>query len=254
MSILPLVLLYLANQKSGGAKKSAVKAAPKWPTPRTHPTPPRRVPALPPMPPMPHEKAAAKKATPAEHAAAEEHHVETHRAEPHTTAAHKDSATALHNIQQRAPAPAHAAQHVERHARPTVIRTSAPPAVTRLPAHKVKHKRKHKKKRKPTPAAAQTSAASPEPGVVSVANTQKILVKLGWRGDLTTQGALSTALNDGEYGPVTARDWAQSANKRGLDPTYTRLGPNTAGVNPQTYDTLKTVAFGSAAISGIRIP
>lgn len=92
------------------------------------------------------------------------------------------------------------------------------------------------------------------PGNVAVSDAQRILVGLGWRGHLTTSGPLHPELKDGEFGPVTADDWAQSARKRGLDPTFARVGPTTAHVDRKTYETLKQVAQSKGAVIVGRIP
>jgi hypothetical protein len=106
----------------------------------------------------------------------------------------------------------------------------------------------------PEPAAA-TTAETPPPAGTSVASVQRILVGLGWRGHLTTQGALQPSLTDGEYGPVTHDDWQQSARKRGLDPAFERLGPNTVEVNPDTYAALRELARSrGATVDGRRRP
>jgi hypothetical protein len=96
-----------------------------------------------------------------------------------------------------------------------------------------------------------TRAASHDDGSRSVAKVQSILRGMGWKGDLKTSGPLSPALTDGEFGPVTRRDWQQSANKRGLDPTFERLGPNTVRVSPATYAALSKLSGG---VAGIYIP
>lgn len=99
----------------------------------------------------------------------------------------------------------------------------------------------------PPPAASTADTDTAEPpapgeGEYSVDQVQRILVSLGWRGHLTTKGALQPELTDGLFGPVTSDDWQQSARKRGLDPTFVRLGPRSVHVVPETYRTLRDVA------------
>jgi hypothetical protein len=64
---------------------------------------------------------------------------------------------------------------------------------------------------------------------------------------------VSPDLTDGLYGPVTALDWAQSANKRGLNPAIVRLGPNRAHVDPATMGELQRLASASV-VGSIYIP
>jgi hypothetical protein len=242
MSLVPLVLLYLARGGAKGAQRKKGHHGPHWPAPH-HATPKKhshklpRVPEVPPMKPMHHESAHEKHETPAEHAHAEDRHVDVHRAEPvehHAT--HHDHATHLHTLHEHGAEPAHASEHVEQHQAP---RKRKRKRVTRLPVQHITAR-----------APADIDAA----GNANVSALQRVLVKLGWRGHLTTKGALSSKLTDGEYGATTHDDWMQSAHKRNLDPLIERIGPNTARVNPKTYAVLKSAAAAKSSVSGIRIP
>lgn len=96
----------------------------------------------------------------------------------------------------------------------------------------------------PTP----VTKAPPKPAgkeyVSTTAAVQDILVRLGWRGKLTTQGPVQKALTDGQYGGTTAANWAQSANKRKLDPAIKKVAADgsTVAVNESTFYALKALA------------
>ncbi len=241
MSLIPLLLLLAASEheKKNGAAARGGGSGPKWPSTSHHPPHSMQAPGMPAAPAAPPEP------TPADHARSEERHSEPKKTHAESTTTHHDDATHLHDLHNAPPEPAPAGQHVEQHAQPAPRSWGTPrsyrdivPGIT-LP-----------KQHPAAPAPRPTTRTDRE--AVSVASAQKLLVKLGWRGDLTTKGPVIPELEDGEYGPITHRDWAQSANKRGLDPTFERIGPNTVRVNPATFAALQRVAGGG--VSGIYIP
>lgn len=235
--LLAAALYLMGHKKSGGGAPTALhsaaatharRAKTKWPTVK-HP-PPRKlgIPDMPPMPAMPHEKAHD---NPAEEAKASDHSADVHK--PSVVTHHADAtshATAPTAVHHDASAP------VEQHAKPHV--TTLPIQHIRIPLFKS------------SPRAAKPAPVSVARGDVSIEQTQKILRDLGWKGHLTTKGPVSRDLTDGLYGPTTHDDWVQSANKRGLDPRFDRLGPKSVRVNPDTLAALKRVT----GVSGIYIP
>jgi len=104
----------------------------------------------------------------------------------------------------------------------------------------------------PTPAGSGVEDHQDGPREYDIAELQHILIGLGWRGNLTTSGPLSPALQDGLYGPITRADWEQSAKKRNLDPTFERVTGQTAHVDPDTYDALKALARSKGGVVGAR--
>lgn len=228
MSALPLLLLLAAAKDQ--PRRSSGKKAPRWPSSRHHP--PHHVPAMQPMQPMVHEKPAHEHKAPAHDVhAAERHdlHEDTHHTAPAVHHVHRDHATPVHKVPHEVHEPPPAAKHVEEH-------------------HKA-------------PKRQQQRAATP--GDKSVADVQRVLVALGWRGHLTTKGPLSKDLTDGlapldwpEQPSVTADDWVQSARKRGLDTTFARVSSKVVHVNPATFRALQQVAQSKsgAAVAGFRIP
>jgi type II secretory pathway pseudopilin PulG len=96
------------------------------------------------------------------------------------------------------------------------------------------------------PALMPAPSPAPNPAgnafVTSVASVQDILVRLGWKGKLTTTGALSKDLTDGLFGSATVANWQQSANKRKLDPKIARDSATTVAVSQATFLALKSLA------------
>jgi hypothetical protein len=192
------------------------KRTPRWPTVKQVPPLAATMPAV---PAMPHEVPDAPTTTPAEQAARGDEPANGGMGAQTADAADADANTyqQLADIHARPIAPAHASQHVEQHARPT--------------------------KRRKRPAVGVE--------VRSVADAQKVLRGLGWKGHLTTKGALSRDLTDGDYGPVTRDNWQQSARKRQLVPLFERVGPKTVRVNAGTYAALAKLSSG---VAGLRLP
>jgi hypothetical protein len=218
MNAIPLLLLLLMSGKGGarGAREPA------WPSRRS--PPPRRARHAP-----AHKNAAraARHEAPSTHPAAHAEHAQEHaeHAAPHdhTMPVQTEQGQPFKSLDfsQAHAEPAHPGQPYKNldfsHARAEPAHASTADTQTAEPP-------------------------APNAGEYSVDAVQRILVALGWRGHLTTKGPLLDALTDGLYGPVTHDDWQQSANKRGLDATFVRLGPRSVHVDPATYDALRALA------------
>ncbi len=234
----PLLLL-LGLKALGDSSPSSSRAtttrrtrsAHKWPTPRHAPA--LKMPSL---PPMPHE-APDDHATPADHAQGGDEAPPAPEQHDSAGTDATDHGEHLSDLHAHPHEPAHAAQHVEQHARPQhTVRDYAP----NTPVRRVRAR--------PAP---RPRPAPGDSGDRTVASLQRVLVALGWTGRLTTKGAVQPSLKDGLCGPVTFDDWAQSARKRGLDPTIVRMAPNVARVNPATFAALSRAGGG---VSGLRLP
>lgn len=66
---------------------------------------------------------------------------------------------------------------------------------------------------------------------VLVADAQRIAITLG-----------QSLKPDGLFGPKTAGAWATLARKRGLEPSFVRIGPRTASVDAHTLAALHAAA------------
>jgi hypothetical protein len=173
--------------------------------------------------------------TEAAHKAVRPHHEETHPVAHHMPVAHEEPKHVEHTTVH------HDRPHVVHH-RPTHT-YAAPPSFAQPAPHDAQTTPiSDLHEAPPAPESADSGINTHAAGEYDIAELQAIERNLGWRGHLTTKGALSPLLTDGEYGPVTRDNWAQSANNRKLDPMFERTGPNTAQVNPDTYAQLKSVA------------
>lgn len=235
-----LVFGLLSMMKTGRKAAQRKQRRAKWPAQHEAPA----IPEMPALPEMPHErKTKAKrkgkhkrKPTPAEQAHTTDVVSET---QTHVTeeSAHEDSGDHLADIADQLKS---AAEHVQAHDDEPVV-TEQP-----VPKHRPKRRPRGRHKRGHVTTMPTQVITSEQPvadtGGRSVADIQAILRGLGWTGHLTTKGSVQNILRDGLFGPATHDDWQQSANKRRLDPTMERTGPDTARVSVDTYNALKAIA------------
>ena len=226
--LLALPYLFARREANSTAGKSPYNhRRHKWPG-RKHPPPARIMPGMPAAPAMKSEE-------PANQVDEKDHHEEKHEGPGNVRFVHRDDVQPVEDLHTHHEVPTDANAHVEEH-------------------HEAR-KPRHRPRRRVIKMPVQRIVARPQsaPGDANVADLQRILVGLGWRGRLTTKGPVSPDLTDGLYGPVTALDWAQSANKRGLNPAIVRLGPNRAHVDPATMGELQRLASASV-VGSIYIP
>jgi hypothetical protein len=229
--ILGLGILTALSQ-SGKKKKRRAKGK-KWPDVRH---PPRRRMSLPKMEPMP-PATPSDNGSPADDAKAADNHGDVHKTE--ITDTKGDDASPFGSFAK-----------VVKQARAFRKRMSAAKPVEHH--QDVQHTPRRDPRTRPAPARPTPGRnSSGDNGRRSVAQAQSVLRGLGWRGAGTTKGPVQKSMTDGLYGPATAGNWKQSARKRGLDPTFTRLGPRDVMVNPKTFAALSKL---SGTVSGIHIP